>query len=166
MSAEPVTLTWKGADALAPEVRERLMGPGAPFEIVTEEGNSTVTQIEEMLCCLATHLDVVHQNAGHTLDSGANGDDRHPQVLEGHHRLVGKWDIQGEQPIHPLGQRPGVDAADSATTGDTDRIQQQVVALLGQYLLRSLDDGGKEPARYPGCDHPDGVGPARCQCGR
>ncbi len=32
----PVTLVWTGADALAPEVRERLMGPGGPFEIVVE----------------------------------------------------------------------------------------------------------------------------------
>ncbi len=35
-TGEPVTLTWKGADAVPPEVRERLMGPGAPFEIVVE----------------------------------------------------------------------------------------------------------------------------------
>ncbi|HEX4018902.1 MAG TPA: class I adenylate-forming enzyme family protein [Frankiaceae bacterium] len=35
--SEPVTLTWSGADALAPEVRERLMGPGGPFEIVIED---------------------------------------------------------------------------------------------------------------------------------
>ncbi len=33
----PVTLIWTGADALSPEVRERLMGPGGPFEIVVED---------------------------------------------------------------------------------------------------------------------------------
>jgi acyl-CoA synthetase (AMP-forming)/AMP-acid ligase II len=36
-TTEPVTLVWNGAEALSPEVRERLMGPGAPFEIVTED---------------------------------------------------------------------------------------------------------------------------------
>ncbi len=37
MSGEPVTLSWSGADALSPELRELLMGSGAPFEIVVED---------------------------------------------------------------------------------------------------------------------------------
>lgn len=36
-AGEPVTLIWSGADALAPEARERLMGSGAPFEILVED---------------------------------------------------------------------------------------------------------------------------------
>ena len=34
---EPVTLLWRGGETLSPQVRERLMGPGAPFEIVIED---------------------------------------------------------------------------------------------------------------------------------
>ncbi len=34
---EAVTLVWQGAGALSPEQHERLMGPGAPFEIVVED---------------------------------------------------------------------------------------------------------------------------------
>jgi acyl-CoA synthetase (AMP-forming)/AMP-acid ligase II len=37
VTPEPVTLTWNGADALSPEARERLFGPGAPYEIVLED---------------------------------------------------------------------------------------------------------------------------------
>ena len=65
------------------------------------------------------------------------------------HRLVGERDVQGQQPVDPLGQRPGVQTAGPATSGHADRIQQQVVALLGEHLLGALDHRGEEPAGDP-----------------
>jgi acyl-CoA synthetase (AMP-forming)/AMP-acid ligase II len=61
VSAEPVTLTWNGADALAPEVRARLMGPGAPFEIVIED---VLGAPAEVFAKRARNLREVIENAG------------------------------------------------------------------------------------------------------
>ena len=40
MPTEPVRLKWRGAEALDDETRARLIGPGAPFELVEEDGDA------------------------------------------------------------------------------------------------------------------------------
>lgn len=37
MRAAPARLRWRGDEGIDPGVRERLLGPGAPFELVVED---------------------------------------------------------------------------------------------------------------------------------
>ena len=138
--------------------RRPTVNPCISLEVVAEEGDPAVTEVEQVLGRLPTDLDVVDQDAGHALDRGADGDHRHPQVAQRHDRRVGQRHVQGQQPVDPLGQRPGVDPAGPPAAVHADGIEQQVVALLGEHFLGALDHGGEEPAGDPRRDDADRVG--------
>ena len=77
-------------------------------QIVTEEGDSPMPEIEQVLGRLPAHLDVVDQHPGHAFDRSADGHHRHPEVAQRDHRFVGERNIQRQQTVDPFGQRPGV----------------------------------------------------------
>ncbi len=60
-AAEPVTLIWTGDEGLSPEARAAVLGPGAPFEIVTENVLGVPT---EVFAKRPPHLRAVLESAG------------------------------------------------------------------------------------------------------
>jgi acyl-CoA synthetase (AMP-forming)/AMP-acid ligase II len=60
-ATEPVTLVWKGDEGLRPEVRAAVLGPGAPFEIVTE---NVLGAPAEVFAVRPPHLRAVLETAG------------------------------------------------------------------------------------------------------
>jgi acyl-CoA synthetase (AMP-forming)/AMP-acid ligase II len=60
-ATEPVTLVWKGAEGLHPDVHAAVLGPGAPFEIVVEDVLGAPT---EVFAKRPPHLRAVLETAG------------------------------------------------------------------------------------------------------
>ena len=60
-ATEPVTLVWTGAEVLGPEARAAVLGPGAPFEIITE---NVLGAPAEVFAKRPPHLRAVLENAG------------------------------------------------------------------------------------------------------
>ena len=116
-----------------------------------------MAEADEMAGGRRADLDIVDEHSGHTLDRGTDGHHRDAQIAQ-RRRLVRAARSAPSTPSTRLcSARVSTDAR--MCPGRTQRIQQQVVALLREHLLGTLDDRREEPPGNPGRDHADRVGP-------